>query len=497
MAASGATPIILYHSTTGAAVPSNTNLSPGELAVNIADMKLYCENDSGVVTLLSSADAAAGNFTTVDINGGTIDGAVIGGSTAAAGSFTTLGASSTATFAAGAVGTPAITTTGDTNTGIFFPAADTIAFAEGGAEAMRIDSSGNVGIGTSSPSVKFEVNGRVLGESVVAGNALYVWSQDRMSLGASYGIESQQSSPFFLLTNSAQPIVFGTNNSERMRIDSSGNVGIGTNAPINELTFGPTTSIISPDTTDGSDSKRLRFCGGGADAVSRGSYVTVYGNEYSGAEGELTLVAGDAVGGNIVFYTGNAVERMRIDSSGNLLVGTTSNSTYPSRGYFVGNATYGGLSVSAPGDGLGYPVYFVDSNATSASQQIVHFDRGSSTVGFITTTNTTTTYSSASDYRLKNTIAPITGALSKVALLKPCTYKWNIDGSEGQGFIAHELQEVCPIAVYGTKDAIDANGNPEYQGVDTSFLVATLTAAIQEQQAIIESLKARLDAANL
>jgi hypothetical protein len=74
MAASGATPIILYHSTTGAAVPSNTNLSPGELAVNIADMKLYCENDSGVVTLLSSADAAAGNFTTVDINGGTIDG---------------------------------------------------------------------------------------------------------------------------------------------------------------------------------------------------------------------------------------------------------------------------------------------------------------------------------------------------------------------------------------------------------------------------------------
>ena len=67
-----------------------------------------------------------------------------------AGSFTTLAASSTATFAAGAVGTPAITTTGDTNTGIFFPAADTIAFAEGGAEAMRIDSSGNLLLGTTS-----------------------------------------------------------------------------------------------------------------------------------------------------------------------------------------------------------------------------------------------------------------------------------------------------------------------------------------------------------
>jgi hypothetical protein len=61
MAASGATPIILYHSTTGSAVPSNANLAPGELAVNIADMKLYCENDSGVVTLLASAAGSAGD----------------------------------------------------------------------------------------------------------------------------------------------------------------------------------------------------------------------------------------------------------------------------------------------------------------------------------------------------------------------------------------------------------------------------------------------------
>ena len=66
MAQTGFTPIITYHSTTGAAVPDAANLSPGELAVNIADMKLYAENDSGVVTLLASADAAAGNFTTVD-----------------------------------------------------------------------------------------------------------------------------------------------------------------------------------------------------------------------------------------------------------------------------------------------------------------------------------------------------------------------------------------------------------------------------------------------
>jgi len=77
-----------------------------------------------------------------------------------------------------------------------------------------------------------------------------------------------------------------------------------------------------------------------------------------------------------------------------------------------------------------------------------------------------------------------------VALLKPCTYKWNVDGSDGQGFIAHELAEVEPGCVSGTKDAVDAEGNPEYQGIDTSFLVATLTAAIQEQQALITQLQA-------
>ena len=86
----------------------------------------------------------------------------------------------------------------------------------------------------------------------------------------------------------------------------------------------------------------------------------------------------------------------------------------------------------------------------------------------------------------------MTGALAKVAALKPCTYKWKVDGSDGEGFIAHELAEVAPQCVTGEKDAVDADGNPVYQGIDTSFLVATLTAAIQEQQAIINAQQASL-----
>jgi hypothetical protein len=85
------------------------------------------------------------------------------------------------------------------------------------------------------------------------------------------------------------------------------------------------------------------------------------------------------------------------------------------------------------------------------------------------------------------------GALNIVEQLKPVTYKWKVNGSDGQGFIAHELQEIVPDCVTGEKDAIDDEGNPVYQGVDTSFLVATLTAAIQEQQTIINDIKAELD----
>ena len=113
---------------------TNLKAKDGTAAGSIAD-------STGVVTLASSV------LTTTDINGGTIDGTTIGGSSAAAGTFTTLTASSIATFAAGSAAAPSITTTGDTNTGLFFPAADTIAFTEGGVEAARFDSSGNLGIG--------------------------------------------------------------------------------------------------------------------------------------------------------------------------------------------------------------------------------------------------------------------------------------------------------------------------------------------------------------
>ena len=180
-----------------------------------------------------------------------------------------------------------------------------------------------------------------------------------------------------------------------------------------------------------------------------------------------------------IAFSAGSTEAMRIDSNGSLLVGTT---TATSNGWVqltTSNTKYSIVS---------------RSSVSGAGAFLACVNLAGTTVGSISFDNTNTAFNTSSDYRLKNTIAPMTGALAKVALLKPCTYKWNVDNSEGQGFIAHELAEVVPDCVTGEKDGIDEDGNPKYQGIDVSFLVATLTAAIQEQQALITSLTERITA---
>jgi len=284
----------------------------------------------------------------------------------------------------GSASTPAIRGT-DTNTGIFFPAADTIAFAEGGAEVARFDSSGNLGVGTSSPAYRLDISG---GHSRIRGAQAQFWSNS----------------------------------------DNTNIVGI-----------------------------------------------------YNGA-----AAGSSASSGQMIFETGLA-ERMRIDSSGNLLVGTTN--TNPVGANATGTAIKAGnINLSAAGTAM------VISRQNTTGPLVGWYYNNSTLVGTISTNGSTTAYNTSSDYRLKENIAPMTGALAKLAQLKPVTYYWKLDGSAGEGFIAHELAEVCPDAVSGEKDAVDIEGNPQYQGIDTSFLVATLTAAIQEQQAIITDLKSRIEA---
>jgi hypothetical protein len=172
---------------------------------------------------------------------------------------------------------------------------------------------------------------------------------------------------------------------------------------------------------------------------------------------------------------------MRIDSSGNLLVGT---------------GTGGGFTIFPSYSRAGSTAAVVNHISGSASgESYFQFQLNGTGIGSITQNGTTNVaYNTSSDYRLKENIAPMTGSLALVQQLKPVTYNWKSDGSDGQGFIAHELAEVVPDCVTGEKDAVDEEGKPVYQGIDTSFLVATLTAAIQELKAELDSVKAELAA---
>lgn len=187
----------------------------------------------------------------------------------------------------------------------------------------------------------------------------------------------------------------------------------------------------------------------------------------------------------MTFYTGGS-ERMRLDTSGTLRVnGTTNNAVLSSEKLSVfGSAGFASSAAQVLG--------VWNTNATG---NLINFYASTGTaVGIISTNGTTTTYGTSSDYRLKDHIQPMHNALDRVARLKPVTYTWKVDGSYGEGFIAHELQEVVPIAVTGEKDAVDKKGKPIYQAIDPSKIIGLLTAAIQEQQAQIQEMKDEIQA---
>jgi hypothetical protein len=199
------------------------------------------------------------------------------------------------------------------------------------------------------------------------------------------------------------------------------------------------------------------------------------------SSGTLNLSAENDAGSAQVAMKFNG-SQMMLTSGGNLLVGTTNETP-------AGSGDTKGISLNSSGSSS--QIYSTGNNDTCAvfnragsDGATVRLRRQGSDVGSISTTASATAYNTSSDYRLKDNVQPMSGALAKVALLKPVTFKWKIDGSDSEGFIAHELQAIKPDCVSGDKDAVDADGKPVYQGIDTSFLVATLTAAIQELKAI-------------
>lgn len=265
----------------------------------------------------------------------------------------------------------------------------------------------------------------------------------------------------YMGTSTAHPFLFRVNSSEVARFDTSGNVGIGTTSPGRRL-----------DIQQASTNYQIRVGDAGA------NYYDIGRNTGNGL---LTFYGNQAVASGYVFSTVNG-ERARIDTDGNLLLGTTN--VLPTRGFsFTPNDS--GVSYGRIGHGSG----------VTSGNPYFEFRYNTTQIGSISQDGTTgVTYNTTSDYRLKENVTPMTTGLVTVAALKPVTYDWISDKSAGEGFIAHELAEVVPLAVTGEKDAVNENGSIKPQGVDYSKIVVHLVAAIQELSAKNDALEARLAA---
>jgi len=301
-----------------------------------------------------------------------------------------------------------------------------------------------------------------------------------------------------------------SNGTTAITIDSSQKVGIGNASPYAKLQTYQSSSTLPVQYayrgTQGSDGSlpttygfpylqigRAEFRANSLQTIGFG-YLGADGNNPPAEIGYLTTSTSGETIGDLVFATRSATtntaasERMRITSAGEMLVGTNTQ---------VGS----GKTVIAYDSNVYVGIAINQTNASSAGTMIA-FRLNNVEKGSIYQNTSTVSYLTTSDYRLKENVVPMAGALAKVTQLKPCTYTWKLDGSAGQGFIAHELQAVVPDCVSGEKDAVetyaDEDGNeqtkPKYQGVDTSFLVATLTAAIQELNAKVEAQAAEIAA---
>jgi len=295
-----------------------------------------------------------------------------------------------------------------------------------------------------------------------------------------------------------------TTNGLSTSADNSGSLQLATNNGTTAVTVDTSQRVlIGATSASGFDSGAddlVVGAGSGSTGMTIYSGTTSVGgiNFADGTTGSAIYAGGLNYNHNInrmSFYTTDGTGRMYIDSVGRLLFGSTdtnpavNNNPGVAIGANADNNFYAGvIQASATGN----TALFLNRGADDGNT--ASFRRSGTTVGTISVTTSSTSYNTSSDYRLKENIAPMTGALAVVGQLKPCIYTWKADGSSGQGFIAHELQTVVPDAVCGEKDAIDKDGNPEYQGVDTSFLVATLTAAIQELNAKVEAQAAEIAA---
>jgi hypothetical protein len=363
--------------------------------------------------------------------------------------------------------------------------AQSMIFNTSGTERMRLDSSGNLSVtGTINKISPAATNTQFFGVS--GGTTAYTYGQITNTGGSlNWGIDTSTGGGLItgtaaysssIYTGTSTPLHFGTNNTLRMTLDASGKLLVGTTT----ASANGRVVVLMPDASNGTGLViRAQNVGGG---TSQPSLV------FENPNGTInSQIISDNGTGYLAFNQAGA-ERMRITSLGDLRVGCI---TEPGAGslttgceFFSGGAVLVHRSAATP-------CYFGRSN----DGEVMALFSGTTQRGIVSIAGATTTYGSISDYRLKENVGVITDGLAKVMTLKPSTFNFiEFPNKTVNGFIAHEVAEVEPIAVTGEKDYIDEDGKPVYQSIDPAKLVPLLTAAIQEQQAMIDELKAKVAA---
>jgi len=457
---------------------------------------------SGVVTNLTGTAS-------INING------TVGATTPAVGTFTTLAANSEAIalqltlggVVASGVATGIALRTGSTKTawlvGGQFTANNAFEITPSTAAgnttfttpAFLIDSSSNVGIGTTSPTQKLDVvlSSATAYSSGVTGNGLRLFNSSTTT-GQYVGITFQgepTSGNGGLATimgtttgSGNMDLTFSTRSSatlaERMRITDAGNVGIGTTSPTAKL------DVTSGDGGDTSDAFVVRGATGAFVVyphfdATLGCLINSFNTAFS-AYKPMTFQASSFV------FNPNGTERARIDTSGNLLVGATSQFLSEKLSVDTGNTV--GVGVKTTGGASNSPIFAWNATTTGDAFFVAFATETSLTVRGSITYNRAgglVAYNTTSDYRAKDISGSVTGSGALIDSIPVYMGKMKGATQERPMFLAHET----PVYAHtGVKDAVDADGNPIYQQMDASALIPVMWAEIQ-------SLRQRLSAANL
>jgi hypothetical protein len=348
----------------------------------------------------------------------------------------------TSTFLAGTAALPGLTPEGDSNTGIYSPGADQVAISTNGSERLRVDSAGRLLLGTSTARSNF-FNG---------------------SVSAAFQVEGTNSDTRRVAIISSDTGAAG--NGAYLLLARQINGSIGGNQAV---TNGDSLGAVSFQGSDGTEFVEGARIEAVADAATSANDVPT------------RLVLSTTADG-----ASSPTERMRITNVGIVNIGTSGSTLAP--------------STTSPGITLYPNDYSVFSSAgnepltlnRNGDGALLSCRRSGTNVGSISVTTTATAFNTSSDYRLKENVVPLVGAVDRLKQLPVRRFNFIADpGKTVDGFLAHEAQVVVPECVTGEKDGVDEDGNPVYQGIDQSKLVPLLTAALQEAIGRIETLEAQ------